>query len=596
MRQPRILLLRALPLSIVLLMGLMGRAHAQGCTTCVPLDDLSGPVYRGRAPGLYAAGLNVPPPAHAALALSQAALVVPRDAAGAASANGRIGFLAIGMSNANQEFSAFERLEDARIGRNPRVVVVGCAFGGQSADVIVNPAAPYWTTVSQRVSAAGLSAAQVQVLWLKDAEGAMPDSSFPAHADTLRSHLRSIVRALRGRYPNLRLAYLSSRTYGGWNSAVNVGEPVSYETAFAVRDLIAEQTSGSAALNADPAAGAVQAPVLLWGPYLWARGNTPRASDGLTWPIAFVETDHVHPSMPGEARVAQLLADFLLHESTAAAWRDRSPGETSMALDAVADAWVDDLQPTVNHGTDTTLAWVNASARSYIRFDLSSVTAPVFHAKLSLRNLPDPTTSAVQVARSSNTVWTETGITAASAPAFDLGTVGTIPQASRGTAISLDVTAAVVAALASGPGAGLTLGLRATSGPVVTQFVRARETGEGPRLVLSLAGGTVGVGSGAVTAVPRLRAQGSPFGRDLPLWLESPMTARVELLIFDPQGRRVRRLLDEVMPSGAHRLVWDALDDAGRPVVPGLYLARAVLQPEQGRTQYAVAKLIRLAP
>lgn len=581
---------------MALLLASTGTAHAQGCATCVPLDDLSGPVYRGRAPGLYGPGVNVPPPSHAAFALGQAALVVPRDAAGAASANGRIGFIAIGMSNTNQEFSAFERLEDVRIGRNPRVVVVGCALGGQSADVIVNSAAPYWTTVSQRVTAAGLSAAQVQVLWLKEAEGAMPDSSFPAHADTLRSHLRSIVRGLRGRYPNLRLAYLSSRTYGGWNSAVNVGEPASYETAFAVRDLIAEQSSGSPLLNADPAAGPVVAPVLLWGPYLWARGNTPRASDGRNWPIGHVETDHVHPAAPGEAQVAQWLADFLAHEPSAGPWRDRVPGETSLALTAEADAWVDDLQPTVNHGSDTTLAWVNASARSYIRFDLSSVTAPVFHAKLSLRNLPDPTTSAVQVARSTNTSWSETGITSASAPVFDLGTLGGIPQGSRGTAVSMDVTAAVVSALASGPGAKLTLGLRATAGPVAQQLVYSRESGEGPRLVLSLAGGTVGVGDGGVRGGLRLRALGAPFPRGGLLLCETPVPERLELAVFDLLGRRVRMLSDEVMSAGEHRVAWDGLDDDGRAVAPGLYLARANSHPGAGRSRQAVARLVLVAP
>lgn len=50
--------------------------------------------------------------------------------------------------------------------------------------------------------------------------------------------------------------------------------------------------------------------------------------------------------------------------------------------------------------------------------------------------------------------------------------------------------------------------------------------------------------------------------------------ARVELVIHDLQGRRVRTLLDETLTPAEYDLPWDGLDDHGAPVASAPYLAR----------------------
>ena len=63
----------------------------------------------------------------------------------------------------------------------------------------------------------------------------------------------------------------------------------------------------------------IKAPLLLWGPYLWANGTIPR-SDGLSWLREDFYVDGVHPSDKGAKKVASLLLDFLRTNELASIW------------------------------------------------------------------------------------------------------------------------------------------------------------------------------------------------------------------------------------------------------------------------------------
>jgi len=53
-----------------------------------------------------------------------------------------------------------------------------------------------------------------------------------------------------------------------------------------------------------------------------------------------------------------------------------------------------------------------------------------------------------------------------------------------------------------------------------------------------------------------------------------PEERRVELVIINLQGRRVRTLVNEVFPAGAHEIRWDGTDGQGWAVASGTYLLR----------------------
>lgn len=274
-----------------------------------PLSDVGVSPYPGIPLGLYPGGLNVVPPSHLNAGLVLASGIKPRKANGQPHPNGRIGLVSIGMSNARQEFAAFMAVPAP----NTRVTFINGAQGGVMADEWADPTCLCWGRLDGYVAAAGLTAAQVSVVWIKlvnEFPAAWPDGVNALHAD-----LAVVVQALAVRFPNLTLAYLSSRTYGGYATTLQSPEPHAYDSAFAVRGLIEAQLNGDL-----PYSGAGRiAPWLAWGPYLWADGLTPR-SDGLTWACSDFETDGGHPGPSGESKVADLLRQFFLTHPTTMGW------------------------------------------------------------------------------------------------------------------------------------------------------------------------------------------------------------------------------------------------------------------------------------
>ena len=318
----------------------------------VPLDELQG-AYKGEEGGLYGGGRNMPPPAHLAAYLSEAKKVQPLDRDGRPAADGRIVLVSSGMSNTTQEFSHFKKLADADPEKSPHVVIIDGAKGGRtglawsldgaallpagekervvaalakSGRTISQGPGDTWSGVEEKLGAAGLSSRQVQALWIKHAE-AMPAKlgDFPEHARVLRDSIVNTLNIARQKYPNLRVAYLSSRIFGGYATTQLNPEPYAYEEAFSLRWVIQDQIKGEPRLNYDPRRGEVKAPVVVWGPYLWANGLTPRKSDGLVWKLDdFVVNDRTHPDASARQKVSDLLLRFLKTDEGARRWFTRA--------------------------------------------------------------------------------------------------------------------------------------------------------------------------------------------------------------------------------------------------------------------------------
>lgn len=279
-----------------------------------PLTDLgAADRYEGQDGGLYGGGRNTPPDNLREIAASELAAIQPRDASGQPAAAGIIGFVALSMSNATQEFSHFKRIADASPLKHARVAIVDCAQGGQAMAEWASADARTWQVARERLSAAGVAPAQVQVAWVKVANKS-PTGSLEEHGRKLERDTLALLQHARALFPNLRVVYFGSRTYGGYATGGLNPEPYAFESAFAARWLIEGQMRG------DPELALTCAPLLLWGPYLWADGTRGREVDGLVWERGDFVADGVHPSPTGRQKVAEMLMSFLTTDPLAKPW------------------------------------------------------------------------------------------------------------------------------------------------------------------------------------------------------------------------------------------------------------------------------------
>ncbi len=279
--------------------------------------------YQGEDGGLYGGGRNVPPEPHRQAAERELARIEPLDAQGQPARDGRIVFVSISMSNATQEFSRFKQIADRAPTKSDLLTIVDCAQGGQAMAEWAPADARPWSVAEQLLTRAQVSPAQVQVAWIKLANKG-PRGDLQEHGRQLQRDTLAVIQNAKSRFPNLRVAYLSSRIYGGYARGALNPEPFAYESAFPARWLIQEQIQGEPALNFQPDMGPVRAPLLLWGPYLWADGVTPRTSDGLTYTREDLAADGTHPSSSGRDKVAQQMLKFFQTDPLAATWFTRS--------------------------------------------------------------------------------------------------------------------------------------------------------------------------------------------------------------------------------------------------------------------------------
>lgn len=312
--------------------------HPLAVTTPYPLTDLGTGTYLGFQGGLYPGGTNAMPAAHATSGTTFVHNIRPLNAAGQPDPNGKYVMLSVGMSNTTQEFcgggptncQSFsfvgQALADPAV-NHAQLVIVDGAQGGQAIPSWLTTSAPTYTTVRDtRLAALGVTEAQVQVVWIKQAipgpTVSLPSANSDAYA--IVSGLGTIVRTLRARYPNLQLVFLSSRIYAGYAQPGTLNpEPFAFESGLAVKWLVQAQIAQEQGGAADAIAGdlrpGVTAPWLAWGPYLWANGTTPR-SDGLVWVQSDFQPDFTHPANSAREKVGTMLLTFLKASPQAQCW------------------------------------------------------------------------------------------------------------------------------------------------------------------------------------------------------------------------------------------------------------------------------------
>ena len=334
-------------------------------TSAAPLIDMGTSTYEGFAGGLYENSQNIVPADHQTAGLQKANSVQPLDINGISNSSGKIVLLSIGMSNTFMEWcSGPPCVANSFMGQssvNPlvdktKLTIVNGAQGTQTAEIWASPTSSAYDVIrDQWLTPAGVSEKQVQVIWVKNAHRD-PTSSLPnlnADAYKLETNLGAAMRAIKVRYPNVKLVFLSSRVYGGYATGAAITknpEPYAFEGGFSVKWLIQGQIDQMRQGNiVDSRAGDLNyntvAPWIGWGPYLWADDNHPR-SDGLTYAISDFIEDGTHPSSTGILKVGTQLLNFFLNSAFTRCWfrNDSSTcSDQAVSGDANGDNKVDGI-------------------------------------------------------------------------------------------------------------------------------------------------------------------------------------------------------------------------------------------------------------
>ena len=298
-------------------------------TVKVALTDLGQRTYYGHQGGIYPNGMNQPPPDHDSAARAQRNRIRALDVNGDESPFGKYVLLSIGNATTSQEWCSASSAPpcggwtfmgraalDPAINRASLVIVNGAEQSDSSAGWTSATSPNYDRIKIGRLNPLGLSENQVEVVWL-NLEASHPKYSLPgdsADAWSFEVQLGQVVRSLRIRYPQLLMVFVSSRIYGGYDSTAYNPEPFAYEEGFSVKWLIESQIMEMRGSAASAPAGTLNyanksAPLLMWAPYLWANGMTPRA-DSTFWSRVDFEPDGLHPSQLGENKAAGMLLEF----------------------------------------------------------------------------------------------------------------------------------------------------------------------------------------------------------------------------------------------------------------------------------------------
>jgi hypothetical protein len=191
-------------------------------SSAIPLTDLgTAPYGLGLYGGLYENGSNVMAADHFANGMAALSRIQPLDADGNPSSNGKIVFLAVGFGETARIMQSFLAMtaNDRRVERNNLVMLNAARDGANYRFWAEAPdGVPQYNQVAvDTLAPAGVTPRQVQIAWIEldNAPAFIPLGSADSDTYYLKGYIAETLREIKRQYPNLQIAYLSSRTYTG---------------------------------------------------------------------------------------------------------------------------------------------------------------------------------------------------------------------------------------------------------------------------------------------------------------------------------------------------------------------------------------------
>lgn len=220
-----------------------------------------------------------------------------------------------GMSNWNQEGSAFIGEANAKYGKE-KAIIFGGSRGGWPLDRVVSDPIGFWESprggIMTKLAKAKISPMQVQAAAMKNSIRGL-NAPLDSSADQIQALWNLAIKTTLKYLPNVKLFYVSSAIYSGYGlKPLPRKEPQAFYEGYGVKQLVEQ--------HIDSHRAGKNTPFVAWGPYIWANG-TETNSEGLEWLVGDFELkDGIHPGPTAEAKVAGRLLSFFESHPTTAPW------------------------------------------------------------------------------------------------------------------------------------------------------------------------------------------------------------------------------------------------------------------------------------
>jgi hypothetical protein len=70
----------------------------------------------------------------------------------------------------------------------------------------------------------------------------------------------------------------------------------------------------------------------------------------------------------------------------------------------------------------------------------------------------------------------------------------------------------------------------------------------------------------------------NPFNPSTQIRFLLPEEARIEVIVYNTMGQRIRSLYQGVRPKGGYYVTWNGLDDQGKPMASGIYMVQLITE------------------
>ena len=314
---------------LLLLLGISTFVFAQkDCTHdntgLIPITDLGAGTYRGFTGGLYPDGSNERPADYLTACIEHAQNITTLDSEGNFDEDGRIVMLGIGASNPGAEFNKFMEISNYFEPRNDKLSLVNGCVPSMGIQDMNYTAAEYWGNVIEMLEDNGLSAEQVQVVWIEEENTEVGDTTFPSAAQALVTDFHFLLQAIKIMFPNTQICYVTARAYAGYAdpSAEDLTNglkfPRDYYNGWGLKWFIENVINHELGYSYEGPTAEI--PLVTWGSYHWTDGSVER-SDGLSLICEEdVADDGLHLSGSGEIKMGQLMLDYFIADTTAKYW------------------------------------------------------------------------------------------------------------------------------------------------------------------------------------------------------------------------------------------------------------------------------------